>query len=198
MQLYDIVMVIVGIAFNILVNTQTVLGSLSTCECFHLGYVHQCEASTYKRGVAKVFFSCGGNSCAAAGGNMHTKWHGVYHFNIPDYQFGTDEANRISEQIMMLCSTIANAPDSSHWEECYSAFLDLTELHRCCFQTVFNEQLPQIILGHDIDIFINACNITAQPLVTSQFQAMLTIVLIWSSGHELSTRSVVHQLFNHI
>ena len=81
MQLYDIVMVIVGIAFNVPVNTQTVLESLSTCECFHLatcecfhlGYVHQCEALTYKRGVANVFFSCGRNSCAAAGSNMHTK-----------------------------------------------------------------------------------------------------------------------------
>ena len=83
MQLYVNVTVIVGVAFIVPVNTQTVLENSLTCECFCLGYVHQCEASTYTRGEAHVSLSCDQNSFVTAENFAATCMHN-------EYQFGTD------------------------------------------------------------------------------------------------------------
>ena len=86
------------------------------------------EALTYARGGADVSLSCGQNYVAVEENFAATCTQndaGDYCFNILEYQFGTDESNRISEQIMMSCSPIATAPDSGCSEECHSALLDL-------------------------------------------------------------------------
>ena len=180
MQLVVIVTVIVGVTFNVPVNrAQTVLESSLTRECWRLGYVYQCEDSTYSRDAADLSLNCGQDYFVAAENYaaLCTKNDaGNYRLNLPEYQFGTDESNRLSERIMMSCSPIVTAPSSASCSaECRSALLDLVEPQGCCFQTVFNERLSQLILGHDVDVFINACNITAPAPCDSSSFGELTV-----------------------
>ena len=91
------------------VNGQNTLQDSLTPECYDLMFAYQCEGSTYSRRGADVSLSCGQSYVPAAenfASSCTRNDAGHYCSNLPEFQFGTDESNRITERITTSCASI--------------------------------------------------------------------------------------------
>ena len=75
----------------------------------------------------------------------------------------------------MRVSPVNTNNGSSCVAECNGALRELVESHGCCFQVVWNERLSRLTFGYDVDIFINACNITPPALCDTSAFGDLTV-----------------------
>lgn len=145
----------------LVVGQQTVLEQAASIEeCVDNINVYSCLSSTYSKDLIQISLECGSdfnlfaNNFAA---QCIRNGDGEFCFGVLS-ELNLTEAAACSEAINSSCAT-----------PCKMFLEDIVHTVGCCFNTVFNERLSQIIFGYNIQTALVECEVEALPPCDSQF-----------------------------
>ena len=150
-------------------QTKTPLEASFIRECFDITYRYQCEESSYSQDAANVALKCGSAylpfaehyaaQCTRGDGG---KFKGQFCFHL--FTESTDYLMLGTE-----CALVTNST-SSCTTGCRDLLQSLVSELGCCFRTVFNELLYELLVGNSISVTLEACNVVASTLCDTSFE----------------------------
>lgn len=128
-------------------------------ECSDITNRFYCESTTYAQDGANIALRCGltflpeAENYAAACSRGH---NGDFCFSL------WADSNVTFTQAQTRCSSVSNSTSSCP-TGCRNFLQSSVDDLGCCFETIFNERLSQLLLGLDVYVVLNTCNIDTQP-----------------------------------
>ena len=150
----------------VLVLGKTVLETATAMtKCLETIDRYSCLFSSYSSDLLEIGVQCGSDYIQFA--------------EITAAQCTTNEDGDFCFRVFSELSTVdaaacSSVNDSSSCTATCSGFLEaIVTTGGCCFNTVFNERISQIILGYNIQLPLNACSVAAPPSCDLAFDLTL-------------------------
>ena len=173
-------------------SQQTALqAAVSMQECLDAVYRYNCELSTIAQDGVDVALGCGDSYIGFAVNYVSqcTKGPGdEYCLNL--YLFSDIDFSEATECVSAVADNSTSCSNA-----CRNFLQSVVNSMGCCLNIVFNEQLSPLLLQHDVQVSLAACNITAEPACTSPVTLAsqnvtqpCTLSELWGGIAELSCR----------
>ena len=150
-------------------SRETVLEAAVTRECFDIIYRYTCDSTTYQQDGANIALMCGSDYLVYAENYAAACVRG----DDGDFCFHlfTDSPNLDLTQVALLCASAINS--TSCTTDCRDLLQSFVNEMGCCFNTIFNERLSQLLLGHSVVVSLDACGVDTPPACRSTFNLQI-------------------------
>ena len=140
---------------------QALATAVGVRECFDKTYLYTCSSSSYAQNGANIALQCGTDFDVYAenhAGSCARGRDGEFCFQLLTY--GEVNFTQVTD-----CSSVTNS--SSCTSSCLSFLRSTVNAVGCCFKSLFNERVSERLIGRDIQISLDVCNVVAPPACDS-------------------------------